>query len=361
MTAYGKQPDFIVKEEHPFNGEPPLDLLRRSWLTPTPLFFARNHGTTPDVDPGSYRLAVVGKVKRPLSLSLSDLQSGFERRRLGVTLQCAGNRRAELAQVEAIPGELPWGAGAIGTAEWGGVLLKDVLMAAGIEPEVAHVTFHGLDQVERQGQRVGFGGSIPAEKALGSEVLLADEMNGQPLLPVHGFPLRVVVPGYIGARSVKWLAEIRAQDAPSDNYFYTRAYQLFPPGERADTVDWSLGVKLGELGVNAVICRPGPGEKLLQNPVVVQGYAISGGRRIVRVEVSIDAGESWVTAQLENETNPWAWRFWQASLDLPPGAYQVTARAWDSAGNTQPEYVRTIWNFKGYMNNAWHRVSFEFI
>jgi sulfite oxidase len=289
---------------------------------------------------------------------MEDLLSGFPTTRLTATLQCAGNRRAEMTTVAPIPGELPWDNGAISTAEWRGVRLHDVLNAAGVTAEAQHVDFTGLDQVSRQGHSFGFGGSIPLEKALSEEALLAFEMNGKPLTALHGFPLRALISGYIGARSVKWLSSIHVQATPSQNYFYARAYQLFPPQAKAETVDWDSGIKLGDYPVNAVICNPQEGERISGRSVRVLGYACAGGgRSIARVDLSIDGGQTWVSAELKDSQSPWAWRLWQADLKLAAGQNEIVARARDSAANTQPEEVRQTWNFKGYLNNAWHRVQ----
>ena len=347
----------VVRQEDPLNAGPSLDALRRSVLTPNHLFFVRNHGSIPQVDPSAYRLAVTGMVEKPMSLSLDELREVFPTETRVATLQCAGNRRRELAEVAAIPGELPWGADAISNASWGGVPLTEVLRATGIKAGAEHIAFSGLDEVEREGRRFGFGGSIPLEKALSAEVLLAYEMNGVDLPPEHGFPLRVVVPGYIGARSVKWLSEISLQREPSDNFFQSRAYKLFPPDVRADTADWDQGETLGDLSVHAVICRPQDGETLFAGEKLIQGYAVTGGgHRIERVEIAVDGGTNWVAARLGEADDPWTWRFWEADVRLEPGPVEIVARAWDSGSNSQPEEARSVWNFKGYMNNSWHRV-----
>lgn len=359
IKSRDKHPSFIVKEEDPYNGEPSLKLLAESFITPRELFFARSHGSTPSIDASTYRLSVKGMVDKSLTLSLESLRSDFPKQTRAATLQCAGNRRRELDSVERIEDELLWDAGAIGTAVWGGTPLRDVLRVAGVRSGAAHVDFVGLDQVQKEGRKFGFGGSIPLEKAESPEVLLAYEMNGEPLAPEHGFPLRVVVPGYVGARSVKWLGEIRVQTVPSDNYFYTRSYQLFPPQVTADRVDWSIGIRLGEVPVNSVICHPQEGERLPAGPVEVRGYAVgTAGRIIERVDISLDGGETWTQGSLmeAEEKGPWTWQFWRTTLDLPPGPAEIVVRAWDSAVNTQPEETRRIWNVKGYMNNAWHRV-----
>jgi sulfite oxidase len=260
--------------------------------------------------------------------------------------------------VAPIPGQVPWGAGAIGNAVWGGFRLRDVLLAAGVELDKGHVAFTGLDQAEEEGELTEFGGSIPLEKALGAEVLLADEMNGETLPQVHGYPLRVVVPGYIGARSVKWLSTITVQPEPSTNYFQARTYRLFPAHVRSEASMQDHGAELGELPVNAVICSPLDGETV-RRKVRARGYALTGGaRRIERVEVSLDRGNSFRPAQLGDGGAAGCWRLWEVELDVEPGPAELVVRAWDSAATTQPEDAAKIWNLKGYVANAWHRVRF---
>ncbi len=355
-TRFGKHSGILVRQEDPFNAGPAPELLRRGFITPNELFFVRNHGAVPEVDPASWRLAIGGLVKRPLRFSLEELRR-LPKATVTATLQCAGNRRVELTRVAPIPNELGWDTEAISTAVWGGVPLRELLAAVEPLPGAEHVAFTGLDETERHGVRFQFGGSVPLDKALGSEVLLAYEMNGQPLPPVHGAPLRTVVPGYIGARSVKWLATIAVQERPSDNYFQAKAYRLFPPHVDTRNVDWESGLMLGELPVNSVICSPGERETLAAGTVEVQGYAMAGGgREVARVDLSADGGRSWTTAAVLPEDGRWAWRLWQGRLELSAGEREIVCRAWDSAAQTQPEHPAQVWNFKGYANNAWHRV-----
>jgi len=324
---------------------------------PYDLFYVRNHGTVPDVDAGELRLEVNGLVDSELVLSLQELRKRFSRRTVTSALHCAGNRRLELMAVREIPDEVPWREGVIGSAQWTGVPLREVLEAAGLEAGAAHVAFSGLDEVEEDGESFAFGGSIPLAKALSDEVLLADEMNGAPLPLLHGFPLRVLVPGYIGARSVKWLKAIRVQREPSENYFQRRSYRLFAPDVNSSEVDSDRGLMLGELSVNAVICRPGDGDSVAQGSVTVEGYAVAGGPRWVqRVDVSTDGGATWTDAQLLDPDESWAWRLWRTDLDLQPGEHEIIVRAVESSANVQPEQPAPLWNFKGYVNNAWHRV-----
>jgi len=355
-----KHSRFRVLDAEPYNGEAPLSLLVEHPETPADLFYVRNHAPVPEVDPEAFRLEVDGLVRRPLSLSLAKLGREFPQAEVPATLQCAGNRRDELVRVRPVPGETPWSAGAISHGRWRGVPLAAVLAAAGVYEGAAHVAFAGLDVVEKRGESFPYGGSIPLGRARATDgsppVLLAWELNGEPLTPAHGFPLRVVVPGYIGARSVKWLASIRVQEAPSDNYYQARAYKLFPHHVGPADADWSRGLMLGELSLTSAIGRPVDGEEVPAGATTVIGYAMAGGDRTVeRVELSRDGGQSWTWCE-HAPAPPGAWTLWRAEIDLEPGDHELVCRAWDSAANTQPEAVAPLWNFKGYMNNAWHRV-----
>lgn len=349
----------IVHQEEPRNAEPPLERLTDAYLTPNDLFFVRSHAPVPSVDPATFELRVAGRVEEELRLSLADLKDDFEAVTVTATLQCAGNRRDELMEVRDLPGEVPWRAAAIGTARWRGARLRDVLDRAGILADGEHVEFLGLDRIDRDGDVIGFGGSIPLSRALEGDVLLAWEMNGEPLPPDHGFPLRAVVPGYIGARSVKWLGEVTVRSEPSENHYQARSYKLFPPHVTPDTADWEEGLMLGELPVQAVITQPREGATVDAGPTRVRGYAMAGGDRTVeRLDVSPDGGRSWTVAEwTAGEGEPGTWRLWEAELDLTPGEHELVARAWDSSAHTQPARAEPIWNFKGYISNAWHRVA----
>ncbi len=359
-TRGDADPALTLYQAEPFNAGTPLDALRRSFITPQGLFYARNHAPIPSVDPATYRLTVTGAVRTPLLLTHDDLHRAFPAETLTATLQCAGHRRAELIAVKDIPGQSPWIADAIGTAAWTGVPLRAVLDAAGVDEEAEHVAFTGLDTAHLEGHTFPVGTSIPVAKARQPEVLLAYAMNGTPLPPRHGFPLRVIVPGYAGIRSIKWLQEIRLQAAPSDSYTYTHDYKLFPPQVEKETADWATGLPIGEVALTSAICTPAAGAVLAAGPVRVEGYAFAGGDRdVARVAVSGDGGQTWATADLDPDGSRWTWRFWSCTLDLPPGHQEVVVRAYDTAGATQPEHAAPLWNFGGYMNNAWHRVTLE--
>lgn len=336
-TLSDKNTDRVEYTDIPLNAGTPLQRQRQSFLTPNALFFVRNHALIPEVDVNTYRLSIDGMVKKTLSLSLFDLQKDFASRTVTSTLICAGYRRHELEAIAPIPNEVPWQADPISTANWRGVPLQEVLEAAGLRSGAAHIAFLGMDEAQGDGNPSGFGASIPIEKALSPEVLLAYEMNGEPLPPEHGYPPRVIVPGYIGARSVKWLANITVQAEPSTNYYQSRAYKLFQPHDRPERVDWEQGRVLEELPVNSVICEPADRACLKPGLTLIRGIAIgSGGRRVEKVEVSCDQGATWKHAQIAQE-NDWAWCFWQVWMDLAPGTYQFMVRAFDCAGYSQPE------------------------
>ena len=284
MGRYGKRADLIVHEREPFNAETGLAALAEGPLTATDAFYVRGHGAVPDIDPAAWHLHVHGAVERELELSLATLREAFRERTETATLQCAGNRRAGLIAIRDIPGEAPWGPGATGTATWTGVALGDVLGLARPLPAAAHVGFEGTDLSPEAKPPQPFGGSIPLDKACRPEVLLAWAMNGEPLLPVHGAPLRVVVPGYIGARSVKWLQRIEVRSAPWAGYFQHVVYRLLPedgtPGPGA-------GIPLGLVALNADVLAPADGATVVAGLVEVRGYAFAGGERhVARVDVS---------------------------------------------------------------------------
>lgn len=340
MPRPPKAPDFHWLDAD--NGAPDPAALIAQPTTPTEQVFVRSHGTP---EPHPARLTIAGCVAQPITLTLADLQA-----RPAVTLPaalaCAGNRREELAAHQPIaPAELPWGTSAIASGVWTGVRLADLLAEAGITPDAAHAAFSGAD---------GFGGSIPIAKARQPEVLLAYAYDDQPLTAAHGAPLRVIVPGYIGARSVKWVTAITLQPEPSDNYYQQVAYRLYPSHFTDDAqiaADREAGVMLGELPINAAIVQPIPNASVPAGAVTVRGWALSGDAAIVRVAVQVDDGP-WHDAALSADHGAWAWRLWTVTADLSPGTHTIRACAWDSAGRSQPADPAAVWNYKGYLNHA---------
>jgi len=347
--------DLIQRQENPYNAEPGLDRLIESWITPYRHFYVRSHGNEPAIDPGPWELLVEGLVERPLRIRLEDLEK-MEKTTVVATMQCAGNRRAEMSRVKKVGG-VQWDAGGLGTAEWRGVRMADLLAKAGVKAGAKHLWFEGRDHVTLKDRQTLFGGGVPIAKAVQPGTLVALEMNGSPLAREHGFPARTVVPGYIGARSVKWLGRIVVADRPSENHFVANGYKLFSPEETAATVKPEKYDPIYELVLTSAIGTPLAGQTLRAGRVRVAGYAVppgSDGTGIAGVQVSPDGGATWVNAALGSNDAPFAWRLWSVELELAPGTRTLVVRATDSNGKLQPE--KAPWNFQGYLYNGWHRV-----
>lgn len=358
---WGKSAATIVHEKYPFNAEAARSELARDQITALDTFYCRNHGPIPEISLNEWRLTVDGLVAKPLNLTFEELRRRFRAHTLIATLQCAGNRRAGFNEVQDIAGEDPWGSGATSTAEWSGVRLADVLATAGVRRDDGlHVAFGAPDVSQLASPAQPFGGSIPLAKALSEEVLLAWDMNGQPLPRIHGGPVRVLVPGYIGARSVKWVTSITAQAVPSQNYFQAVAYRILPADSDAHAAGPGEGISLSSVLLNCDILVPDDGAACAPGPMTIRGYALADGDRgVARVDVSLDEGATWQRAKLEPACSRWAWRQWSITVDTKPGPLTVTARAWDTTGATQPESAAALWNPQGYANNSWARIHVE--
>lgn len=358
-ALWGKRDDMIVRAHFPYNAEPPPAVLADCGITPIDAFYARNHGRFPDTAPQRWRMAVKGLVDRPLIVTYEQLTTEFAQHDVVATLACAGNRRAELLRVRPIPGKEPWAHGAISTAQWRGVRLADVLAAAGVHHhDGLHVAFEALDIAEEATPVQPYGSSIPLSKAMSPEVLLAWQMNSEPLPRAHGGPVRVVVPGYIGARSVKWISAITVQTGPSGNYFQSRDYRILPSDADPDAAAAGEGISLSSLALNCDILDPTDDDRVPRGQLTIRGYGIAGdGRSVERVDVSLDDGLTWRQADLHPALSKWSWRPWSLVVDVAPGPLRITARAWDEAGATQPESAASLWNPRGYGNNAWARAE----
>ncbi|HEY4321634.1 MAG TPA: sulfite oxidase [Gemmatimonadales bacterium] len=327
-------------------------------ITPTDWFFTRSHATVPAIDRAAWRLSIDGMVASPTTLSFDDLIGRYRHHTVPSTLMCAGLRRDELLTVAPLPGELPWGPEPVSTGAWGGVRLADLLADLGVDAEATHVEFTGLDTIERDGRTISFGGSIEIAKARESSVLLATELNGAPLAPRHGFPVRALVPGWYGARSVKWLGRITLRANPSENYFQTRAYRVQRTVLNGDPRDVRQGTPLGAVPLNAMIIDPSAGDTVPAGPVQVRGWAIgTGGAPLHMIELSADGGASWQPVEQREPASEWAWTLWRCDLSLAPGAHTLIVRATDATGAVQPDTLAATWNVKGYANNAWHRIT----
>jgi len=350
----------VVRSEKPLNAEPALEELARDWLTPVESFYIRNHGPTPRFDGASFRLAVEGLVDRQFELSVAELVERFPALRTTATLTCAGNRRSEFSGPK-ISG-VAWGAGAIGNAEWSGVALAAVLRHAGVQSGAKHVWFEGGDEISDKAETYPFGGSIPMEKALAESdgrptCVLATKMNGKPLTAEHGFPLRGVVPGYIGARSVKWLRKIVVSDRPSPNHYLAQAYKVI---DEETPAALEAAAPLYEYAINSAIAVPSAETAVSPGRLKVQGYALPAGAAgctLKRVEVSIDGGERWIAARIVSPVRDFSWALWSADVTVTEKTETLIVRAVDSSGQTQPREMP--WNAKGYQYNAWHQVQLK--
>jgi len=320
----------------------PLEALR--WpVTPVGLHYLLTHYDVPVVDPGSWRLAVHGE--RELELSLDELRKR-PATELTVTMECAGNGRARF---DPRPVSQPWLNEAIGTARWRGTALRPLLEEAGVPDATVEVLLTGLDRGVEGGEEQAFQRSLPLDEALRDEVLLAYEMNGAPLLPQHGFPLRVIVPGWYGMTNVKWLGRIEFLETPFAGYQNSQGYRLRQTEE-------DEGVPLDRMRPRSLMVPPGIPEFLSRDrfleagEVLLEGRAWSGHAPIASVEVSADGGSNWALAELEPDGERWAWRGWTYRWQAEHGDHLLCSRARDEVGNEQP--LEMPWNVGGYANNA---------
>jgi DMSO/TMAO reductase YedYZ molybdopterin-dependent catalytic subunit len=327
----------------------PLEAMRYD-VTPLGLHYLLTHYDIPAIDPAAWRLSIGGLVEQPLTLSLDELRSR-PRVQSTVTLECAGNGRARLSPR---PVSQPWLNEAVGTMRWTGTPLAPLLREAGLSDEAVDVVFTGADHGVERGVEQDYARGLPVEEALRDEVLLAYEANDVPLPPQHGFPLRLVVPGWYGMAHVKWLSSIEAVDAPFDGY-QQNAYALRQqPGEP--------GTQLTRIDPRALVSPPGFPDFMSRTRFlragehVLEGRAWSGWGAVERVEVSTDDGATWADAELERPSEPWAWRRWTfAWHPTTAGRYVVLARASDTTGRIQP--VEQPWNRGGFSNTSPQRVE----
>jgi DMSO/TMAO reductase YedYZ molybdopterin-dependent catalytic subunit len=326
----------------------PLEALRYD-VTPVGLHYLLIHYDIPDVDEASWRLEVGGRVAHPVSLSLDELHA-LETVEVVATMECAGNGRARMA-----PRALsqPWLLEAVGTGRWRGVPLTAVLADAGPLDDAVEVVFTGLDGGVEGGVEQRFARSLPLSEALESDALLAYELNGAPLPPQHGFPLRLVVPGWYGMTNVKWLARIDVVERPFGGYQQATGYHL----RRAED---DPGDPLTRMLPRSLMIPPGEPDFMTRQrfaaagPITLEGRAWSGHGAIARVDVSTDSGTTWQEAELERSSQ-WAWSRWSFDWDAEAGEHVLCCRAQDEAGNVQP--LEAEWNVGGYANNGVHRVA----
>ncbi|MHB8469572.1 MAG: sulfite oxidase [Gaiellaceae bacterium] len=328
----------------------PLEALREA-VTPIGLHYLLIHYDIPHVDPAAWRLTVDGRISSELSLDLDALRA-LPSHEVVATMECAGNGRARL---EPRPVSQPWLLEAVGTGRWAGVRLADLLDRAGVEPDATEVLFTGLDRGIENGEQQSFQRSLTLADARRSDVLLAYELNGVPLPPQHGFPLRLLVPGWYGMTNVKWLTRITLLTDPFTGYQQARGYRLRQTDEEE-------GEPLSWIFPRALMVPPGIPEFMTRARTLpagrwmLEGRAWSGHAPVAEVEISTDDGATWQGVRLDPpEHGRWAWRRWSYEWDAAePGSYVLSCRARDGAGNRQPADQR--WNLGGYANNQIQRV-----
>jgi DMSO/TMAO reductase YedYZ molybdopterin-dependent catalytic subunit len=332
------------------NHSMPLEALRYP-ITPLGLHYLLTHFDIPQVDPSGWALSIGGHVKNPLRLNLEELRAR-PASTLAVTLECAGNGRSKLSPR---PLSQPWLFEAVGTAEWTGTALAPLLREAGLGEGATEVVFTGLDQGLQGGIRQHYERALPLDVALAADVLLAHSVNGVPLPPQHGFPARVIVPGWYGMAQVKWLRAVTVTSAPFEGYQQVSAYHFRTPGT-------GTGTPVTRILPRALMVPPGVPDFMSRTRFLspsrceLEGRAWSGWAPVTRVEVSVDGGRSWTDAALGESPSQFAWRPWTYTWDATrPGAYELCARATDGAGNSQPETQR--WNLEGVQNNSVQRIS----
>ncbi len=324
----------------PENSETPLGELR-SWVTPSRLFFVRNHFDTPLIERDAWRMRVSGRVERELELDWASIER-LPMRSVFATMECAGNGRSFLDQETH---GVQWGAGAIGHAEWTGAPLRLVLEQAGVTDAAREVVFTGHDRgVEPDHpQTMAFARSLPLEKALDDDTLLAVAMNGEPLTPEHGFPVRLIAPGWYGVASVKWLERIHVTEKAFHGYYQSVKYTV------ARRTGRGLATEIvAEMQPKSEILRPQPGEQCGLGLNRIVGVAWAGPDAVAAVEISTDGGRNWTQAELTGISAPYSWTLWQYSWrPEQPGPCRLLSRAVSSAGRVQP--VRHDPLYRGYL------------
>jgi nitrate reductase (NAD(P)H) len=375
---------------HPFNVEPPVSIHNQyKFITPSSLHYVRNHGACPNLKWEQHTISVGGSlVPKAMEFSM-DAIAAMEPRELPVTLVCAGNRRKEQNMIRQTIG-FNWGPSGVSTNVWKGVLLRDLLLKAGVSDKNMankHVEFIGVEDLpnkvgpgpfkdEPWGKLVKYGTSIPLGRAMNPafDVLIAYEANGEQLQPDHGFPVRLIIPGYIGGRMIKWLKHINVIEHETKNHYHYHDNRILPPhitAEESLTGGWWYKPEyiFNELNINSAMSAPDHNSTLsiaknINKTYDVAGYAYTGGGRgITRVEVSTDGGIHWELADIERKEKPndygmyWCWIWWTFKLNVADlvGCKEIWCRAWDDANNCQP--INPTWNLMGMGNNQVFRVK----
>lgn len=345
----------------PVCAEAPPHLLDDA-VTPAKRHFVRNNGFVPEAalkgKAGDWTLTIDGEVNTPLKLSIDDLKKGFEVVTRQVVIECGGNGRAFYS-----PGAsgTQWTLGAVACSSWTGVRLRDVLNKAGVKKSAVYTGHYGADQhLSRQPGKIAISRGVPIEKAMDEHTLIAFALNGEPIPGLNGFPLRLIVPGWPGSCSQKWLTRIWVRDKKHDGAKMSAPSYSVPkrpvaPGEKVKPEDFET---ITSMPVKSLITTPRTGLKVKAGQdVAVRGHAWAGERAVKQLDVSMDFGQTWIKAELDKPVNKHAWQHWRVKVTPPvAGYYEVWARATDDQGVAQPP-VSPGWNPKGYLNNLQHRIA----
>ena len=342
-----------VRVTRPYDAETPVREFT-SYLTPNHRFFVRSHFGPPPPEAVSevhWKLHISGLVERPQEFTLNDLHH-MKAVTVTAVVQCSGNGRA--FHRPKVPG-IQWERGAVGNAQWTGVRLRDLLAKAGVRTEARHVQFQGADRPVVASVPL-FIRSIPLEKALHPDTVLAYEMNGRPLPTLHGAPLRVITPGWMADSCIKWLTEITVQADEAKGYYMQTAYRVPTKPVEPGVSATGPSTPVEAMVVNSLVATPQEGQRVQPGPVTIQGVAWGGEAKVMKVEVSIDEGKSWEPARLVGEDHPYAWRQWQYVWNAKTtGTFTILSRTTDLHGDVQP--AASPWNPSGYLWNGWDRVT----
>ena len=362
--------DYKYTGEKPLNREPPCCDLVSSFISSNKIAYDRNHGPIPHLSASSHSVKIKGLVSKELTLPIESLANDYPQHTVTSLLQCAGNRRHTMRIALKEVDGVDWGDGAVMNCTWTGPRLCDILSTAGVKHgNNVHVAF-ACYQTDCQDDS-WYGGSIPLERAMkrDADVILALKQNDELLTPEHGFPVRVITPGILGARAVKWLDEITVQEGESQNFYQQRDYKILPKeavNKEEAKKFWDCTPSLLDLPVNSAVASPVTGDTVRRDEnkmIEVKGYALPGGEDgpIVKVEVRIDNGE-WQEAQLikGKEHGKWSWCLWKWKGIVEPGKHTIWSRATDKGGNVQ-ESERSEWNLRGIAYNGYGEAGIDVV
>ncbi len=350
----------LILNDRPVSAECPAHLLDDP-ITPTERLFVRNNGTVPDnMQADGWTLSIDGEVEQPMTLSIAELKDRFDTVTLALQLECGGNGRA-FFEPKARGNQ--WTIGAVGCCEWTGVRLADLLKAAGIKDSGIYTAHYGTDgHLSGDPEKLPISRGVPIEKAMSPYNLIAFQQNGADIHPMNGAPLRLLIPGWPGSCSHKWLKRIQIRDQVHDGPKMTGTSYRVPqhpvaPGAKVPSEEF---VVIESMPVKSLITSPATGAQVAadQPELEIRGHAWAGDNKVSAVDLSIDFGTTWIKADLAEPVNPYAWQNFSAKVDFPePGYYEVWTRATDDQGRMQPFAI--AWNPKGYLNNSMHRIAVQ--